>query len=252
MPLSVPALSRLAAAGVHMLGTLMESITYYAKATPTSAPVTYSNVQAHFEDFRLHELGAIVGQHELLQSDRRCRIATAGVTWTPTPYDELTRADGSRWRVLSAEQGTLRPWTMLPVRLIYAVPPPAVGVETYTNQGAFTWIAPVGVTSVQVECWGGGNDGAPGSGGGGGGGAYSQTTHLAVTPGASYTLTVGHGEGGDTWFGSATTVLAKAGAVGVQGGAGGAGGGAASGIGDIKFSGGAGGAGDTNGGGGGG
>src|SRR5262245_22619217 len=184
MPLSQPALNRLAAAGVRMLGQLMESITYYAKTTPTSTPVTYANVQAHFEEYRLAELGAIVGQNELIQSDRRCRIATAGVTWTPSLYDELTRADGTRWRVLSGSEGTLRPWTMLPVRLIYAVPPPAVGVETYTNQGAFTWIAPVGVTSVQVECWGGGNDGAPGSGvrggGGGGGGAYSQTTHLAV------------------------------------------------------------------------
>ena len=256
MPLSQPALNRLAAAGVHMLGQLMESITYYARATPTSPLITYANVQAHFEEYRLAELGATFGQNELMQTDRRCRIATVGVTWTPSLYDELTRADGTRWRVLSVSEGTRRPWTMLPVRLISAPPLPVVVVETYATPGAFTWIAPAGVTSVQVECWGGGATGAPGSGprggGGGGGGAYSQTANLAVSAGNSYPLMVGNGFGEDSWFGSAATVMAQGGAPGVPGGAGGAGGAAASCVGASTFSGGAGGAGDTTGGGGGG
>lgn len=134
-----------------------------------------------------------------------------------------------------------------------------------------TWVCPVGVTSVRVECWGGGgggaggNDGSGKSGGGGGGGAYSSLNAMTVVPGTSYTVTVGAGgaagalntdggDGADSWFSSSATVLAKAGIKGLSNAAtGGAGGAAGSGIGDITKSGGVGGPGVTlNGGGGGG
>lgn len=89
-------------------------------------------------------------------------------------------------------------------------------VSTYNTSGTF--VVPSGVTQVTVECWGGGGRGGTrtsnGPGGGGGGGAYARSV-LTVTPG-TYTVTVGAGSsttspGGDSWFGTATTILAKGG-----------------------------------------
>lgn len=118
--------------------------------------------------------------------------------------------------------------------------------DIFTSSG--TWVAPIGVTSVEVECWGGGGGGAnSGMDGAGGGGAYSKKSSISVTSGNTYTVTVGVGGssgspgsgGGDSWFNSNGTVLAKGGNAG--GGSAGSGGAAASGVGDIKFSGGNGG-----------
>jgi hypothetical protein len=70
-----------------------------------------------------------------------------------------------------------------------------------------TWTCPAGVTSVQVEAWGGGGGGAGASsstnlytGGGGAGGNYARNTSVTVVPGTVYTVTVGAGgaAGGNT------------------------------------------------------
>lgn len=123
--------------------------------------------------------------------------------------------------------------------------------DTFTASG--TWTAPTGVTSVSVEVWGGGGGSGYHNGGGGGGGAYSKVNALAVTPGNNYTVTVGAGggesqDGGDSWFSSSGTVMAKGGGYGYCGffcdknnGVGGAGGQSSLGVGDIKYSGGDGG-----------
>lgn len=107
-----------------------------------------------------------------------------------------------------------------------------------TTTGSGYWTVPAGVTSVDVECWGGGGAGPFGAAGGGG--AWSKTT-IAVAPGQALTYYVapaqpysGSGSkttGYDTWFGSPTTVLAK-GADGHLGGQ------ASAGYGAQKFSGG--------------
>lgn len=130
--------------------------------------------------------------------------------------------------------------------------------QRFTSSGTFT--VPAGVTSITVECWGGGgagggNNSTADGGGGGGGGAYSRRT-LSVIPGTSYSYVIGAGgtgasgsdgtAGGDTWFGSAATVMAKGGSGGLRvtgglPGAGGAGGSAAASVGDVKYSGGNGG-----------
>lgn len=138
----------------------------------------------------------------------------------------------------------------------------AVTEQTYTSSG--TWTAPSGVTSVTVECWGGGGGGGGGDsdpldrvgGGGGAGGAYTKKLSLSVSPGTTYTVTVGAGgagglggnqtstdgaSGGDTWFQSTGTVFAQGGSEGdsgVQGGNGGTGGNISAGVGDILYGGG--------------
>ncbi|MFN8153723.1 MAG: MopE-related protein [Bacteroidia bacterium] len=119
--------------------------------------------------------------------------------------------------------------------------------QTFNSTG--TWLAPAGVTAVKVECWGGGGKGGTTSfngaeTGGGGGGAYARKNAQSVTPGTSYTVTVGAGAtgtsaGGDSWFSTNSTVLAKGGnSVANNGTSGASGGSSASSIGDVKFGGG--------------
>ena len=135
--------------------------------------------------------------------------------------------------------------------------------QTFSSSG--TWTCPAGVTSIQVEAWGaggsgGGNNSNSDGGGGGGGGAYSRST-ITVIPGVTYTVTVGTGAigtavdgtaGGDSWFNTTGTILAKGGNGGIagtftSGAAGGNGGAAASGIGTTRLSGGNGGNGNNSG-----
>jgi len=156
-------------------------------------------------------------------------------------------------------------------------------VYSYSNAGTNTWLCPSNVTSVQIQCWGGG--GAGGSAiktsgtalsGGGAGGAYAKVNSYSVTPGTTYYLNVGAGgsaqptnaitnnssvPGGDSWFNStnvsSTNILAKGGNGGasVTGGTGAGGTGTTNGsIGIILYPGGSGASGysTTQGGGGGG
>ncbi|MCX6309310.1 MAG: fibronectin type III domain-containing protein, partial [Bacteroidia bacterium] len=74
---------------------------------------------------------------------------------------------------------------------------------TSTTPGTTTWTCPADVTSVTIECWGGG-----GAGGsvqtltnatitsracGGAGGSFSKITLTNLIPGTDYTYTVGAG-----------------------------------------------------------
>jgi len=125
---------------------------------------------------------------------------------------------------------------------------------TFTTSGTFK--VPAGVTSITVECWGGGGAGGaatgnPAAGGGGAGGAYATKT-LTVVTGTEYTVTVGSGgtggsgngaAGNPSWFGTAGTVYAQGGAGGALASANnsnGAGGtaSASSSIGDLTYKGG--------------
>ncbi len=89
--------------------------------------------------------------------------------------------------------------------------------QSFTSSGTYT--IPAGVTSITVEVWGGGGKGgtrtSSGACAGGGGGAYARSV-ITVVPGTSYSYTVGAGAtttaaGGDTWFSTNTTILAKGG-----------------------------------------
>jgi hypothetical protein len=69
-------------------------------------------------------------------------------------------------------------------------------VETFTTVGSTTWTAPIGVTSVEylvVAGGGGAGNGFDNAGGGGGAGGMVLTGTINVTPGQSYTITVGNG-----------------------------------------------------------
>src|SRR5689334_15170267 len=72
---------------------------------------------------------------------------------------------------------------------------------TLTTASTSALTAPAGVTTVQVECYGEGGTGAAsvhGShpGGGGGGGEYAAEASVPVTPGSSYTFSIGAGGSG--------------------------------------------------------
>jgi hypothetical protein len=73
-------------------------------------------------------------------------------------------------------------------------------IREYTSPGSFTFTVPQGVTSIIVECIGGGGKGGNATGfgfraqfavaGGGAGGSYAKKT-ISTTPGTSYTVVVG-------------------------------------------------------------
>ena len=79
-----------------------------------------------------------------------------------------------------------------------ATPAVAPGQQAFTTPGTFTWVAPENVTSVSVVAVGGGK-GASWFGGFGGGG-LGWRNNISVTPGTSYTITVGAGSSGITGF----------------------------------------------------
>ncbi len=161
-----------------------------------------------------------------------------------------------------AALGRATPWLAGMLLLLGAA---VVQAQTVVFDKDGTFVVPSGVTQITVHAWGGGGGGGgrsnagDGGAGGGGGGAYARKT-LTVTPGQTFTVTVGARgaggaagnntgtAGGDSWFGSTSTVLAKGGAGGTGGvsGAGGGGGSAAASVGDAKYSGGAGAAGTAS------
>jgi hypothetical protein len=65
-------------------------------------------------------------------------------------------------------------------------------VKVLTTIGTAVWVAPTGVTSVKVECYAGGGGGSNGgAAASGGGGEYAAEATVGVTPGSSYTYTIG-------------------------------------------------------------
>ena len=124
--------------------------------------------------------------------------------------------------------------------------------NTFTTSS--TWTAPAGVTTIQVEAWGGGAGGASTpntnntNAGGGGGGAYAIRNTVTVVPGTTYTITVGTGGGSGANGQSSTatfggiTITAAGGSTGssssTTAGTGGLGGTIAASAGDLVYRGG--------------
>ena len=118
----------------------------------------------------------------------------------------------------------------------------APALSTFSTVGNTSWIAPSGVTSIELLVVAGGGGSGNDVGGGGGGGGLCYSASYPVTPGSTYNITVGNGgansdgngikgyNGGDSAFGS---VLARGGGgggsyigngAGLSGGSGGGGG----------------------------
>lgn len=137
--------------------------------------------------------------------------------------------------------------------------PAATTTVTLTSGTAWTVPDDWNPTNNTIEVYGGGGGGHSGQDGGtnsgGGGGAYSRINNLVLTPGASVSYSVGGGgaggpprsnsdgaAGGDTWFLSTGTVLAKGGLGGGMNGhtpySAAYGGQASSGVGTVRYSGG--------------
>ena len=114
----------------------------------------------------------------------------------------FTASDGINTVLSSASQFTLN----------FGAEP---GGALYETPGTYSWVAPVGVTSVSVVAIGGGCGGTRGRSStyryGGPGGGLGWKNNISVTPGQSYTVVVGAGgtsagAGGDSYFINATTV----------------------------------------------
>lgn len=74
--------------------------------------------------------------------------------------------------------------------------PTTSGIYTmvnFTTAGSCTWMAPSQVRSIDVLAVGGGGGGGAWVGAGGGGGEVTESSGIGVTPGNSYTVTVGAG-----------------------------------------------------------
>ena len=78
-------------------------------------------------------------------------------------------------------------------------------IQQFTASG--TWTAPTGVTQVEYLVVAGGGGGGMAGGGGGAGGLLT-ATGLSVTPGTSYTVTVGAGGTGGTSYSNSRTATA--------------------------------------------
>ena len=77
-------------------------------------------------------------------------------------------------------------------------------VDSFTSTS--TWVAPTGVTSIDYLViaggGGGGSSGGNGGGGGGGAGGFLTGTGQSVTPGTSYTITIGAGGAPPSGYGN--------------------------------------------------
>lgn len=199
---------------------------------------------------------------------------TTATAWYPVTYTgSLTQTEVDGLRVAFTASNTFDSATVYAAYVDVVSSIPSVGrttgtatftralrtdgkiTETITSSG--TWYAPPGVTSVDVQAWGGGGGSGTSSlaqGGGGGGAAYAGGT-VSVNPSSSVTITLGaagavSNAGGTTSFGS--SVIAAGGASGagsgIGTGAGGAGGTTAASTGTVKFAGGTGATGGAGGG----
>lgn len=173
-----------------------------------------------------------------------------------------TSSSVSSTSVSSTSSSSSTSTTLPPSNIDYAYQDeaPVTTILQFTPKSPSIWVCPPQVTSVLAEAWGsggggGGTQNAGGTGGGGGGGGGYGHSIVSVTPGTSYTVTVGvggtagaatptnGGNGNVSWFSTSGTVEGAGGNGGAFGtgstvGTGGSGGG---GTGSVTYTGGSGG-----------
>jgi len=150
--------------------------------------------------------GSSITVYAIARTAANAFVANVPATWSlPTKTDgvvdgDLTPTTGNSATFTGHLAGTAT------IRAAYgALTPTDSGTITVTAPLTFTtsdiWVCPPGVTSIKVECWGGGGAGgaahnSSGTGncrGGGGAGGSFASAYVAVTPGASYNVMVGAG-----------------------------------------------------------
>jgi hypothetical protein len=120
-----------------------------------------------------------------------------GVTWvssgeTSSPFAVTGLTNGTTYQVAVRAKNVAG--TSASSNVIPGTPNPVT--NSYTAVETTTWTAPPGVTSVEYLVVGGGGGSGGGfdnAGGGGSGGGMVKAGTLSVTPGTSYTITVGDG-----------------------------------------------------------
>lgn len=145
---------------------------------------------------------------------------------TNTDYNNRSGGNNTAWNGLSAGTANnnnvnLKNGLVPASGLTFTWTPITTVQLTTASVNPFT--VPCGVTSIIVEAWGAGGGGGRSTTngrttGGGGGGAYAKKT-FAVNAGDSFSYSVGSGgsgstgvkNGGDTWFDSATSLMARGG-----------------------------------------
>ena len=173
-----------------------------------------------------------------------------GYQWCFNATNSLTRATNASLTISNASGVNAGSYTVVVTDSLGSVTSAVAaltvgGSVAFTTAGTTTWACPSGVTSVQVECWGGGgaggsalrtpNSGSVQYGGGGAGGAYARLNSYAVISGNSYYINAGAGgvaatgslvndttvPGGDSWFNSVNSAPSGTGNCVAKGGAGG-------------------------------
>lgn len=159
------------------------------------------------------ELGYLDGVTSAVQTQINAKLATSTAASTYEPA--LPSQSGNSGKYLTTN-GSSKSWGTLTI-------PDAVSLqeEVFTSSGS--WTAPTGVTKVQlVIVGGGGAGGGTPSGSGGQGGAY-KTVQSTVTPGTTYTVTVGSGGAGNGgwWSGGGPGSASSFDTISASGGGGG-------------------------------
>ena len=99
-----------------------EPITYLHKTSASATAIPHALTTGRFVEYNEHvtALHALVGEGQVRREDRKYRVPTADITWKPTMWDEIRRADNTLWRVLSVSGGAGRPFYEMQVRKPHA------------------------------------------------------------------------------------------------------------------------------------
>ena len=111
-------LNRMARTVQTLLPVRWETVVYRSRVTASGSTTDHAGLSVAFEEYSAHTIamqGLIGGDRStmVLREDRRIRIATADVTWTPTLYDEVLRVNGEHWRVMDVQGGPGSPFWQL-------------------------------------------------------------------------------------------------------------------------------------------
>lgn len=175
--------------------TLSRSLTQ----SSTGSLLNLSGIATVFVTAAASDLATITGYTGALQ------LPVGATIDRPTPAVGMIRYN-STTSLFEAYDGA---WKNIPLSATLVLPA-TNGQVLYNIAGTYSWTAPAGVNFVSVLCIGGGGAGFSGTGGfgaGGGGGGLGYANNVAVTPGNSYTVTVG-----------AAGVVTTAGTAGTNGG----------------------------------